>query len=117
MLGLFASIIGNAATGWLKNKGEKSQAKHTRELTRIQKDANWEEIQAKGSQSSWKDEVVTIIILTPVVLVFFPGMVQHVKDGFDVLAELPEYYQQLIFLTVGSAFGVKIWKTPWSKGK
>ena len=70
-------------------------------------DSKWEIIMAQGTQNSWKDEVVTIVILIPTVLVFIPGMEDVVKNGFARLNELPEWYTYLLFLTVSAALGIR----------
>jgi hypothetical protein len=48
-----------------------------------------------------------VIILIPLILVFIPGMEQIVKNGFDRLNELPEWYTYLVFLTISAALGIK----------
>lgn len=70
-------------------------------------DSKWELIMAEGTKSSWKDELVTIVVLIPVVLVFIPGMEEVVKNGFDRLNELPDWYQYLVFLVCSAALGIK----------
>ena len=62
---------------------------------------------AESTKSSIKDEIVTVIILIPLILVFIPGMEQIVKNGFDRLNELPEWYTYLVFLTISAALGIK----------
>ena len=62
---------------------------------------------AESTKSSIKDELVTVIILIPLILVFIPGMEQIVKNGFDRLNELPEWYTYLVFLTISAALGIK----------
>ena len=70
-------------------------------------DSKWELIMAESTKSSIKDEIVTVIILIPLILVFIPGMEQIVKNGFDRLNELPEWYTYLVFLTISAALGIK----------
>ena len=70
-------------------------------------DSKWELIMAQSTQTSIKDEIVTVIILIPVVLVFIPGMEGVVKNGFDRLNELPEWYTYLLFLTCSAALGIR----------
>ena len=47
-------------------------------------DSKWELLMAQGTQGSWKDELVTIVVLIPCVLVFIPGMEDTVKTGFEL---------------------------------
>ena len=70
-------------------------------------DSKWELIMAQSTQTSLKDESVTVIILIPVILVFIPGMEGVVKNGFDRLNELPEWYTYLLFLTCSAALGIR----------
>ena len=70
-------------------------------------DSKWELIMAEATKSSWKDEVVTIAVLIPCVLAFIPGMEEVVKNGFERLAELPEWYQYLLFLTCSAALRIR----------
>ena len=62
---------------------------------------------AQSTQNSWRDELVSVVVLIPVVLVFVPGMEEIVKSGFDRLNELPEWYTYLVFLVCTSALGIK----------
>ena len=62
---------------------------------------------AESTKSSIKDEIATIVVLLPVCLVFIPGMEDIVKNGFDRLNELPEWYQYLVIAVILSALGLK----------
>ncbi len=70
-------------------------------------DSKWELIMAESTKSSIKDEVVTLVVLVPVILCFIPGMEDVVKSGFERLSELPEWYTYLLFLTCSAALGIK----------
>ena len=69
--------------------------------------ADWERIMAQGTQNSIKDEFVTVIVLIPVVLCFIPGLEQVVKNGFDRLNDLPEWYQYLVYVVCLAAVGIR----------
>jgi len=45
--------------------------------------------------------------LAPAILVFIPGMKEYVKEGFDILATLPEWYQYLLYIAISASFGIK----------
>jgi|TARA_R110000796_G_C14566692_1_gene435374 hypothetical protein len=70
-------------------------------------ESKWELIMAESTKSSWKDELVTIVVLIPVVLVFIPGFEEVVENGFNRLSELPDWYQYLVFLVCSAALGIK----------
>ena len=62
---------------------------------------------AESTKNSWKDEVISIIVLIPVCLVFIPGMEDVAKNGFDRLNELPEWYQNVLYVTILAGLGLK----------
>ena len=55
----------------------------------------------------WKDEFALVVLLAPAILVFIPGMKEYVKEGFDILATLPEWYQYLLYIAISASFGIK----------
>ena len=61
---------------------------------------------AESTKSNLKDEIVTVIILIRD-FSFHSGMEQVVKNGFDRLNELPDWYQYLVFLVCSAALGIK----------
>jgi hypothetical protein len=39
--------------------------------------------------------------------VFIPGMRDYVKEGFEILATLPDWYQYLLYIAISASFGIK----------
>lgn len=110
--------IAGLAGSWLESKVEQTKAKGAVAKAKAEAeaevmktaathDSKWELIMAQSTQSSFKDEIVTVIVLVPVVLVFIPGMEDVVQNGFDRLNELPDWYQYLVFLVCSAALGIK----------
>ena len=118
---MFQALLGpisELAGSFMQSQIEKQKAKATLAQTKAAAEAEimktaathdrkWEIIMAQGTQNSWKDELVTIVILIPTILVFIPGMEDIVKNGFARLNELPEWYTYLLFLTVSAALGIR----------
>jgi len=100
-------IAGSLAKTFLEGKVEKEKAKAEVMKTAAQHDSKWELIMAESTKGSWKDELVTIAVLIPVVMCFIPGTEDIVKNGFDRLNELPEWYEYLLFLVCSAALGIK----------
>ncbi len=114
LIGPIASLAGT----FLEGQVTKSKAKATLAQTEAEAkaeilktaathDSKWELIMAESTKSSIKDEVVTLVVLVPVILCFIPGMEDVVKSGFERLSELPEWYTYLLFLTCSAALGIK----------
>lgn len=57
--------------------------------------------------AGWMDDISFYIFLAPAVLAFFPNMVNHVKNGFAVLSEMPEWYQYALGMMLISVWGYR----------
>ena len=100
-------VVGSLAQTFLEGKVEKQKAKAEVMKTAAQHDSKWELIMAESTRSSWKDEIITIAVLTPCVLSFVPGMEGVVKEGFARLSELPDWYQNILYVTILAGLGLK----------
>ena len=74
--------IANLAGSWFENKIAKTKA----------------DGQAKVAEAKARASVI---------LVFIPSMREYVKEGFAVLADLPDWYQYLLYIAVSASFGIK----------
>jgi len=114
----FLGPVANLASSWLQGKADANAATAKLKLTEAEAKAkillsketstsDWERIMAQGTQNSWKDEAVTILVLAPVALCFVPGLEQTVQNGFDRLSSLPSWYQNLVLVVCLSAIGIR----------
>tara|TARA_B100000519_G_C14223912_1_gene428990 strand:+ start:203 stop:580 length:378 start_codon:yes stop_codon:yes gene_type:complete len=105
--------VSDLAGQWMKQRSEKGQAKHKAKMEVIKNTANWESSMADASKDSWKDEFWTVVLALPVFAITYaivvddPMILDRVSYAFEVLGELPEWYQYLLFLCVSAAFGVR----------
>lgn len=118
---MFAALIGpiaNLASSWMSSKVEKVKADGQAKVAEARARATvaekvaageveWEGKMADASVDSWKDEFALVVLLTPAVLVFIPGMTEYVEHGFKILATLPEWYQYLLYIAISASFGIK----------
>lgn len=107
------------AGGWLKGKANaqaaaanlklvEAEAKATIMKSAATSEADWEKIMAQGSQSSWKDEWLTILFSIPLILSFCGEWGRKiVEDGFIALQGMPEWYQYTVGVIVAASFGVR----------
>ncbi len=107
------------AGGWLKGKTDKQAAEAKLKLTEAEAKAkimlsketsvaDWERIMAQGSQTSWKDEWLTILFSIPLVLVFLGDTGRDiVANGFSALETMPDWYQYTLGVIVAASFGVR----------
>ncbi len=57
--------------------------------------------------AGWMDDISFYLFLIPVPMSFFPDMVPHIKAGFAVLDDMPEYYQIALGLMLVSVWGYR----------
>lgn len=107
-IGPLISAIASIGSQWLSNRNDIATAKHEAKIARIKQEVDWETAMAEGSLTSWKDEFWTIVIATPLILVFFPETRPWIVDGFTAIQTvMPEWYIYVLSVAVASAFGVR----------
>ena len=98
-------VVGSLAQTFLEGKVEKQKAKAEVIKTAAQHDSKWELIMAESTKSSWKDEIITVVVLAPCVMAWIdPDLA---KRGFDVISELPQWYQNILYVTILAGLGLK----------
>ena len=110
--------IANLAGSWFENKIAKTKAEGQAKVAEAKARATvavkvaageveWEGKMADATNESWKDEFALVVLLAPAILVFIPGMREYVKQGFEVLETLPDWYQYLLYIAISASFGIK----------
>ena len=106
-------VAGQAVSGFLETKKAKAVAKLTeiKAVTALKEQqiagkVSWEASAVDQMKGSWKDELILICLLAPAVLVFVPGMTEHVERGFVALQQLPDYYKHLLYIACSASFGI-----------
>ena len=102
MLGAIIAPLANLASTWMSSKVEKVKAEGEVKVAQAKAKAV-----VAATDGSYKDEFALGVLLAPAILVFIPSMTEHVRNGFEVLNTLPEWYQYLLFIAVSSSFGIK----------
>ena len=107
-------VAGQAVSGFIETKKAKATAKLTeiKAVTALKEQqiagkVSWEASAVDQMKGSWKDEIILICLLAPAVLVFVPGMTEHVERGFVALQQLPDYYKHLLYIACSASFGIK----------
>ena len=107
-------VAGDAIKGVVATKKAKAHAKLTEikavsalKEQQIAGKVSWEASAVDQMKGSWKDEQILICLLGPAILVFVPGMTEHVERGFVALQQLPDYYKHLLYIACSASFGIK----------
>ena len=90
-------VAGQAVSGFIETKKAKAENKLTEikantklKQQQIAGEVSWEASAVDQMKGSWKDEFVLLALMIPAILVFIPGMTEHVERGFEALHKLPE---------------------------
>ncbi len=110
-LGSIFSPFVDLGKTWIEGKVAKTKAKAQAEATvminQSRSAADWETAMARASNQSWKDEWLTILFSIPLVLAFVPSAVPYVRQGFEVLSTMPEWYQYGLAVLIAASLGVR----------
>jgi len=128
MLPLIGSLVEIGGT-WLKGKQDETKAKAEARLVEItaeadikkakaiaaitaaesgqKQDFDLDRIAMEQMGKSWKDELVLIIFLAPMIMAFIPGMDKYSLAGFEVIQKMPEWYQYIIIGMVVVIYGMR----------
>tara|TARA_R110001592_G_scaffold330058_1_gene612141 strand:+ start:460 stop:876 length:417 start_codon:yes stop_codon:yes gene_type:complete len=125
MMGLIVSGLTKAVGGYFENKSQESQAKAGLKKAEIEAktsvakavaegkleadklNSQWENKAVDQLSGSLKDEFITLVVLTPCCLIFIPSLQPYIRLGFDILGTLPDWYINLIYITVCAGLGLK----------
>ena len=114
VLGPIASIIGDTVKGFVETKKAKGdlalteiKAQKSLKEQQIAGKVAWEASAVDQMKGSWKDELILLCLLIPAVAVFIPGWTPHIKEGFEALHSLPDYYKHLLYIACCASFGIR----------
>ena len=70
-------------------------------------DYDLDRIAMQNMDKSWKDELILLIWLTPVVMSFIPVWQPYVVEGFASLALVPDWYMYILVGLVTVIYGMR----------
>ena len=128
MIPIISSLISLGGT-FLQGKQDEAKAKAAATIVGIQADADIKKAKAIAAtkmaesgqtqnydldrlameqmSTSWKDEFILVIFLAPMVMAFIPGMDGYALAGFNVIAQMPQWYQYIILGMVVVIYGLR----------
>lgn len=125
MLGLIATLGGaivDQVGGYFKTKQEikkvkteaqkevivaEAKAKVARLQRESEQDYNLDMEAMKDMRKSWKDELILIIFLIPLVLSFIPYTQGFVFEGFKALEQTPDWYRYILIGMIVVIYGMR----------
>ena len=128
MIPVITSLLSLGGT-WLEGKQKQTEATLEAKLVEIKADSDIKKAKAiaitKMAQEgqaqnydldrlameqmtkSWKDELLLIVFLAPMLMAFMPGLEVYSLAGFSVIAQMPEWYRYIIIGMVVVIYGLR----------
>tara|TARA_R110000822_G_scaffold284813_1_gene406243 strand:+ start:160 stop:537 length:378 start_codon:yes stop_codon:yes gene_type:complete len=117
MIGLLLGPIAEVAKTWIGGKVAVSKAnadaalETTKAKAEVMKrvaagELDWNQTMAEASNTSWKDEWLTILVSIPLILAF-TGNEDVVTRGFAALETMPDFYKTAVGVVFAASFGVQ----------
>ena len=118
------NVIGEPIRQWshrktlqTQHKNEIELATHRKQMELIesgqQQDFNLDQLAMQNMQNSWKDEIVLIVFLTPMILAFIPSTSNQALQGFQIIQNMPDWYKGIVIGMVVVIYGMrgllKVW--------
>ena len=112
MFQMLLGPIAKIASTWMEGRVKKVEAVTRMKVAKAEAEANVMDKKATGeidrdiTQSSWKDEWLTVVFTLPLILLLF-GEEERVNNFFLALSNCPEWYQYLLGTIVAASFGFR----------
>ena len=99
---LLIKTVGSTVIEGIKNYGERKKIEREKSL-------EWAASAQKASETSWKDEYLTILFTGIFILHFFPPVQPYLIKGWIILnTEVPEWFSWSILVIISGSFGINI---------
>lgn len=119
---MLSSVLGEAFgifRDWVEGRRRISQARTEAQIAveqaRVTAEVDWDQIMARGSTNSWKDEYWTLIFGFPLILGFFPSFRDDALSYISFIEGMPDWYVGLIGALVGASIGIRKLSDLWSR--
>lgn len=84
-----------------------AEAKVRRLEKESEQDYDLDKLATQNMEKSWKDELILIIFLAPVVMCFIPEYQVYVTNGFASLALVPDWYMGILVGMIVVIYGMR----------
>ena len=84
-----------------------AEAKVKRLEKESEQDYDLDKLATQNMEKSWKDELILIIFLVPVVMCFIPEYHTYVTNGFASLALVPDWYMGILVGMIVVIYGMR----------
>jgi len=90
---------------WFETKQAKAKAEQAYLQYQAKAESDWDTMALEAAKHSWKDELITIVWFSPLVVAWFDS--ERAMEWLAFVSGLPYYYQFIMFGIVASSFGLR----------
>ena len=72
-----------------------------------QQDYDLDKLAMQNMEKTWKDELVLIVFLLPMILAFIPNCAEYALQGFKIIEQMPSWYVAIIIGMVVVIYGLR----------
>jgi len=128
MIPVITSLLSLGST-WLEGKNKQAEATVEAKLVEIKAEADiklakataitkmaeagqtqnydLDRLAMENMSKSWKDELILVIFLAPMIMAFIPSLKDSALAGFGVIAMMPDWYRYIIIGMVVVIYGLR----------
>ena len=115
-------LLGTIGQSWIEKRKIKAEgkikiesAKIEAKIARVNNEQAMDQSAIQGMRYSWKDEFFVVVLSIPFIACFIPPLVPYVREGFDILANTPEWYRWAFLGAIAASFGLRTWTNFFKK--
>lgn len=105
MWGLVFTGIKEVVQGWFKTKQAKQEAEAAYHMSLAKGEQDWDLEAQKAARYSWKDEFITVIWFSPLIMAWWDT--ERAMTWINFVTGLPYWYQFGMFGIIAASFGLR----------
>jgi len=100
--------VSSLASGYMESKVQVQKVKAEIQKKQLTGEIDWDLEAIKATQSSWKDEWITILLSIPFLLCFISDTTREMAfAGFEALGQAPAWYTYSFGVVIAASFGIR----------
>ena len=108
MIQTIVKSLGSLASSYVDGKVQTQKVKAEIQKKQLTGEIDWDLEAIKATQSSWKDEWITILLSIPFLLCFINDDTRQMAfAGFQALEQAPAWYTYSFGVVIAASFGIR----------
>ena len=100
--------VSSLASGYMESKVQVQKVKAEIQKKQLTGEIDWDLEAIRATQSSWKDEWITVLLSIPFLLCFISDTTREMAfAGFQALEQAPAWYTYSFGVVIAASFGIR----------